>query len=159
MSVTFHQEKLSAVKAEAEPLLRRHWEEIAMDRDVVPLDPNWALYGQLEADGMLSITTARDPRIEVRGKDGALIGYVCYIVAPALHYQSLVVADCDIFWLAPEYRGRMLGARLIAESEKPLPAMGANKVVNKVKLTHDAGSMFERLGYKAIERVYTKLLV
>ncbi|MCG5241398.1 GNAT family N-acetyltransferase [Azospirillum doebereinerae] len=151
MPLTFQTEALADVRDEAAPLLRRHWQEIALDRETVPLDPNWDAYAQIEAAGLMHITTARD-------ETGALVGYSAYFIAPNLHYQSLVVAETDIFWLAPEHRQGLAGARLIKAAEAALAARGVNKVVSKVKMHFDTGPLFERLGYRAIERIYAKRL-
>lgn len=148
--ITHQVELLADVKGEAVPLLRRHWEEIALNKDVVPLDPDWDMYLRMEAAGFFHATTAR--------LDGALVGYAAYFLSRNLHYRSLFVAESDIFWLAPEHRQGMAGVRLLQAAERHLAAIGVNKVVNKVKLHHDVGAVFERLGYAPIERVYAKLL-
>ena len=149
--MTYQTERLDDWRVEAEPLLARHWREIALDQDVVPLDPDWPAYAQIEAAGMLHITTAR--------LEGALVGYVVYFLAPNLHYRSLKVAEADVFWLAPECRKGTAGIRLLKAAERNLKPLGVNKIVNKVKLHFDAGPVFERLGYTAIERVYAKTMV
>lgn len=149
--LTFQTERLAAVREEAAPLLRRHWEEVALDQDTVPLDPDWEAYGRIEASDMLHITTARD-------QAGRLVGYSAYFLVPNLHYRSLCVAETDIFWLAPEYRKGTAGMRLLRAAEEHLKARGINKIVSKVKLHRDTGPLFERLGYTAIERIYAKKL-
>lgn len=149
--LTFQTERLSDVRDEAAPLLRRHWEEIALDREMVLLDPNWDAYARIEAAGLMHITTARD-------EAGALVGYSAYFVMPNLHYRSLMVAETDIFWLAPEHRRGTAGLRLIRAAEAELKALGVNKIVSKVKIHFDTGPLFERLGYRAIERIYAKTL-
>ncbi len=96
--LAFQIEKLGDVREEAEPLLRRHWEEIAVERDTVPLDPDWDTYARVDAAGM----------------------------------------------------------RLLRVAEEHLRARGVNRIVSKVKLHFDTGPLFERLGYRAIERIYIK---
>jgi GNAT superfamily N-acetyltransferase len=146
--ITFHDERFEDVIDEAMPLLRRHWEEIALNKDTVPLDPDIERYKQISSIGMLHITTARD--------GGDLIGYAAYFIMPNLHYRSVIVGETDIFWLAPEYRKGMVGARLLKTAETHLINKGVNTVVSKVKISHDVGALFERLGYTAIERIYMK---
>ena len=48
----------------------------------------------------------------VRDGDRA-VGYAGYIVAPHLHYRQYGYATSDVIYLAPEYRGRMVGRRLL----------------------------------------------
>ena len=148
--LTFQTERLANVRAEAEPLLLRHWEEVALNKDVVRLDPDWDAYAKVEALGMLCVTTARH--------DGKLIGYVSDVLSPNLHYRSLKTAANDLFWLAPEHRKGGLGLRLLLASEGFAREMGANQFVKRVKLHLDFGPVLERLGYVPIERVYSKLV-
>ncbi len=148
--ITFQEQTLAEVRDEMEPLLVRHWEEIALHRDRIKLDIDWPTYHKLDAARMLNITTARD--------DGALIGYVCYVLVRNPHYKSQYVADCDIFWLDPDRRRGTLGMKLIRESERFVIARGVNQIVTRTKLHHDLGPLLERLGYEPIERVYTKLV-
>ena len=147
-TLDFHHETFSEAIEEARPLLVEHWREIAQDRDTVPLEPDWHTYRLLERAGLLDITTARD--------HGRLVGYACYIVAPNLHYQSLTVAEADIFFLRPEYRQGWTGFRLLQAAERHLVAAGASRILNRFKTDHDLGPLFRRLGYRPIEHVYAK---
>jgi GNAT superfamily N-acetyltransferase len=148
--ITFQREALRDVRAEVEPLLVRHWHEIALNKDTVPLDPNWDMYFRAEDAGHVCAITARC--------DGELVGYVNYIIVPNLHYRSLLVADGDIFWLAPEHRKGLIGMKMLRHAEVVLLRLGVNKIVNKVKLHFDIGVLFERMGYTPIERIYAKKL-
>jgi hypothetical protein len=91
---TLAQERLSEIRHEAMPLLLRHWGEIALNQATTPLDPDWEAYRRLEDAGVLHVTTLR--------VDGELIGYVSFLVAPNLHYRTVVVATDDVFFLLPE---------------------------------------------------------
>ncbi len=154
-NITFQKERLSDVRDEVYPLLLQHWEEIALNKDDVPLDPDWEMYKCIEEAGILSVTTAR--------KDGRIIGYFAYMIVPNLHYKSLRVAEGDIFYVDKEYRRKLRFAiRLLAESEKNLIAAGVNKIVNKTKEHFknargvDAGALFRYAGYDKIENLYAK---
>jgi len=150
--VTYLCERWSdALRDEALPLLRRHWEEVALDQDTVPLDPNWQAYAELDRIGLLAITTARI--------DGALVGYVSHFIVPNFHYMSLKVADNDIFWLAPEHRQSRIGITLLREAERNLRALGCNKILMKEKVHIPLGRLFEFLGYREIERLHAKTLI
>lgn len=150
--LTFHVERLSDVRAEAEPLLKRHWEEIALNKDKVPLDPDWPVYAELEKAGFLLITTARNER-------GELNGYVADVLHGALHYRSQRVAENDIFWLAPERRGGLEGFRLLRAADANAVSSGANKFVKHVKIhSPGPGKLLERMGYVATDIIYAKVL-
>jgi len=148
--LTFQQERFSDAIDEAQPLLVDHWHEIALDKDTVPLEPDWEKYRRLEQAGLLNVTTARD--------DGRLVGYACYIVAPSLHYRSLSVADSDVFFLSREHRRGAAGLGLLRAAEDHLVAAGVGRIVNRVKIHHDVGPLFVRLGFRPIEHVYSKRL-
>jgi len=141
-------EQFSQVIEEAKPLLYRHWEEIALDRDRVPLEPDWARYASLEAMGALSVVTMR--------QNGRLVGYSCMVVQPGLHYRSCLEARMDIFWLAPEVRGRMGGVRLFRAVEKELQRRGVKRIYAGSKLHKDVSVLFQKLGYMPVERWFSK---
>ena len=144
----FQVERIADIHEEAGPLLLEHWEEIAVDKDSVPLDPDWPTYFNLDSAGAVHCVTARD--------GGKLIGYAVYFVIPSLHYRGLLVADSDIFWLSPEHRKGLTGVRLLKFAEETLVLRGVNRIVNKVKIKHDVGAIFERMGYEPFERLYMK---
>jgi GNAT superfamily N-acetyltransferase len=142
-----------ALRDEAFPLLRRHWEEVALDQDTVPLDPDWAAYRFLDDRNMLVITTARIRR------NLQLIGYVSHFIVPNLHYRSLKVADCDIFWLDPDHRNSRIGLELLRTAEHFVREVGCNKITMKEKIHIPLGQLFKFLGYREIERLHAKTLI
>lgn len=146
--LTYARESLRDIKDEVAPLLDAHWREIALDQDTVNLDPLWESYEVIENVGAFVCVTARD--------DGLLVGYAAYIVARHLHYQQMVVAENDVFFLHPGYRKGLAGPKMFKAAEKILADLGVHKIVNKVKLHHDVGAVFERMGYRPIERIYVK---
>lgn len=150
MVLTFQRERLADVRFEVEPLLLRHWDEIALNKDKVPLDPDWDGYLKVEEAGLICAITAR--------QDGVLVGYVNYFITRNLHYRSLLIADGDIFWMAPECRKGTAGLRMLRYAEGVLKELGVNKIINKVKLHFDIGVLFEHMGYKPIERIYAKMI-
>ena len=147
----FSEETLSQCLDEARPLLVDHWENIALNKDTIPLNPLWNIYEKLEETGNLKIITAR--------QDEKLVGYAAYVISPSLHYSSQIIADADVFWLDPNYRKGMAGMRLFKHAEKVLRSYGVTRILNKVKIHFDVGKVFERMGYDPIERVYSKSLV
>jgi GNAT superfamily N-acetyltransferase len=147
----FSEETLSQCLDEARPLLVDHWENIALNKDTIPLNPLWNIYEKLEETGNLKIITAR--------QDEKLVGYAAYVISPSLHDSSEIIADADVFWLDPNHRKGMAGMRLFKHAEKVLKSYGVTRILNKVKIHFDVGKVFERMGYDPIERVYSKSLV
>jgi GNAT superfamily N-acetyltransferase len=150
--VSFQVESLSdLLGGEIEPLWQRHWEELALDREVVPLDPDYQRYRELDAQGALSTVTMR--------QNGRLVGYSIMLVAAGLHYKSTLEAQMDIFWIMPEARGRFGGVRLFKAVERELRRRGVKRIYAGSKLHNDSSRLFVALGYTPIEAWFSKMLI
>lgn len=148
--ITLQTEPYEQCRAEIDAHLLAHWLEIALDRDAVPLDKDDASYQQLANDGALHIVTVR--------RDGLLVGYIAGLVKPHLHYKSTLHAFTDVFWLHPDCRKGMTGVKLFREYERTLKARGVVKAFIASKVFLDMSPIFERLGWRRTEVVYSKLL-
>ena len=149
--ITFKVEKWRELYPELSLLLPKHWEEIAISHKEVPLDVDYDKYAELCDTGILHILTARD--------DTKLIGYHVAMICGHIHYKSTLHGITDVYYVLPEYRGRMVGVRLFKEVELSMRERGVVKLYTGTKIHHDMGRLFERLGYHETERLYTKLLV
>lgn len=149
--LTFSIEKWEECQPEITQLCVRHWEEIALNKDCIPLAPDWDRYQLLANAGMIESAVARD-------EGGRLVGYQVYIVMPHMHYKTSLTAMSDILFLAPEYRKGMTGIRLMKRAEDRLIERGVQRVIQNVKLHSDWGLILERMKYKPFERLYAKLL-
>lgn len=133
-------------------LVQQHWEEIALDRSVIPLDVDWDRKLHLEATGAWKVFTAR------RGLD--LLGYISfYIHESAINYRTTRYIHDDVFWLCPSERRGLTGYRLLQKSIAALPK--PSKLQMKVKLGFEngrVGKLLERLGLRPIETVYSAYL-
>ncbi|RZI60692.1 MAG: GNAT family N-acetyltransferase [Pseudomonas sp.] len=143
-------ERWRDLKAEMLPLLTRHWREIALNHADVPLDIDHDQYDALDESGALHILTVR--------QEGKLIGYHVAIVSGHLHYKSTLHGITDVYWIAPERRHGVTGMRMFQAVERELKAIGVRKLFTATKLHLDQGPLFERLGYKPVERLYAKIL-
>jgi hypothetical protein len=148
-------EKAESVIADIEPLLLKHWEEVALHREQVPLAPDLERYRRADAAGSLVVVSARD--------HGMLIGYSVFLLYNHLHYE-LLVATNDVLFLDREYRsGTTTGLRLIAESEAALErariARGARqlKTTWHIKPKNDWSPILLRKGYEQEEIILGKL--
>ena len=153
--LTYQWEPFRNFAKELPPLFKRHWREIALNQDKVPLDPDWQRYFDFDLAGVLQCLTVRS--------NGTLVGYVFLLVYPHLHYASTLFAVTDIFWLDPLYRRGMAGYRMLKEVEKRLQEAGVNVIYANAKLHFEAergtiGKLFERLGYSPTETLYSKYL-
>jgi len=126
-----------------------HYDELCVTKDF-PLAPDYEAYGRLYNAGMLKCITARD-------EDG-LVGYVIFIVQPHLHYMTCKTAFEDIYYLKKEHRLGRTGIRLFQFAEEALRADGVNRVIFHTKVHLDNSRLFEYLGYKHTDKLYTKIL-
>lgn len=148
--LTYQQEFLFQVKDEAQELIELHWEEIALNKGAIKLNPDWDAYASLEEAGKLSIFTVRS--------SGKLVGYFVVFVGTNLHYKDHLFAVNDILFLRKEYRRGMCGAKLIKFAEKSLAEDGVSVLNINTKIHQPFDGLLERLGFNPIERVYSKLL-
>jgi GNAT superfamily N-acetyltransferase len=147
---SFQRERLFDVADDVEGLLQLHYDEVALHRDAVPLDPNWARYAMTEEAGQLAIFTARDA--------GRVVGYSVFFVSPHMHYDSTLTAVNDVLFLHPAYRKGACGIRLIKFSEQELKAQGVKRVLWHIKFNKDFSAILHRLGYADEEKIVGKML-
>lgn len=146
----YQTEPWRSFKGEARELFVRHWREVALNHADVPLDIDHARYDALADVGGLHVLTVR--------RDGLLIGYHVAIVSGHLHYASTLHGITDVYWIAPECRHGITAMRLFQAVERELKKLGVRKLFTATKLHMDQGPLFERLGYKPVERLYAKLI-
>lgn len=135
---------------ELTPMLEQHWEEVAVNKDRVPLDINYDGYVKLYNSGILKLFTVRN---EVE-----LIGYYATMLVNHFHYKSTLFAMNDVVYVKPEYRGKLAGYKLLKFAEDKLKEYGVDVVSVHIKLTHDFSPMMERMGYQTVEKICTKYI-
>lgn len=150
MPLDFQIEKLSQALPEMERLFAIHWNEVANDKDKIPLDMWIEQYQQLENWGQLHIITVRNTK--------ELVGYHWSIIRPHLHYKHSLTAYTDGYYLHPAYRKGRNGVNLFKFAEKSLKEKGVKKMYTASKVNHDKSAIFESLGWTLAEKVYTKYI-
>lgn len=150
LKITYQQEFLATVEDEVKPLLNSHWEEIALNKDKIKLNPDWEAYEALEHQGKLKIFTARD--------DGQLVGYFVVIVGTNLHYKDHLFASNDIIYLSPNHRKGFTGIKLVKFAEKCLKDDGVSVLTINTKVHQPFDKLMDFLKFRKIERVYSKYL-
>ena len=151
MTPIYAREKFCDVIEEAKPLLEQHWLELARNRDLITLDPDYGRYARLEELGVLKVYTVRDHR--------ALIGYAAYLVSPHLHYKRDLFALCDILWVRPDCRRGRVGINLLRFVENCLREDGVSVMHTTGKEAHPAlAVVLKHLGHTHIEFGYAKVL-
>lgn len=148
--IKYQQESLVTVKEEARPLLEKHWEEIALNKDKIKLNPDWDIYADLEDAGILKIFTARS--------EGKLVGYFVALVKSHIHYRDHLFAQNDILFLDKDYRKGFTGPKLIKFAERCLKEDGVSVVLVNSQKHKPFDVLLKWLGYRHIENIYSKVL-
>jgi hypothetical protein len=134
---------------ELKKVLPEHYDELCVTKDF-PLMPDYEAYGRLHIAGMLRCITVREGE--------QLIGYAIFIVQPHLHYRSCKTAFEDIYFLKKEERKGRVGIRLFQFVEGVLKDEGVDRIIMHTKIHMDNSRLFEYLGYKLTDKLYTKIL-
>ncbi|HEY1858646.1 hypothetical protein [Acidocella sp.] len=104
-----------------EELVRQEWQEVAVEREKMPLDLDWDQYQDMENSGLFRCCVAW------RGKK--LVGFNSFVTVKGhAHYRSTPHAMNDAIYVMPEERG-VTGLRLILWAEKALREMLAPRAV------------------------------
>lgn len=144
--------RISAVESIpiARPLLAEHWEEVALNKDLMVLDPNEAAYGLLESAGVLFALGAFD------GPD--LVGYSATMVQQHLHYKHLRYAVNDVLFVGKQHRNGRLGVRLMRETERVAKERGAQLMLWHAKPDTALEGILPRMGYVVQDVIFSKAL-
>lgn len=132
---------------EIKPILPLHWEELALNKDRVPLQPQWHVYDARNARGELLLVTLRE--------DGRIIGYFIGFIAPGLHYETCLTCHLDIFYVHPEHRGKFGGIRLLRAVKNELKRRGVQRWFMGSKTHADASRLFEAMRFEKVETTYS----
>lgn len=152
--LTIQHEPYHTFIADAEPLLPKHWQELALYQDDIPLQPDLAFYKRAAFAGMCHVWTVRQK------SDNALVGYAVYFIKAHHHYAGHKWAISDIFWLHPDYRRGGYGKELFATVERDLKELGVAVMHSTLKTEHPAAAfVLEALGHKKVEVGYSKKLL
>lgn len=148
--ITAHVESFVANIEELKEVIPLHYEELAMNKDKVPLSPRWGVYAAQEAIGELFFVALRD--------QGKLAGYFIGFVSPGLHYSTCLTCIQDIFYVKPDERGAAAGNILFEFVERELKRRGVKRLIANSKNHFPAAWLFDRRGYEPIETIHSKWL-
>lgn len=114
--ITAQIEPLEPCLAELLALWPRHWEELALFKDRMPLRPQIQEYIARNQSGMLFLATIR--------WDGKMVGYFLCQTAYGFHYGETATGTADIYYIIPEVRERGLFLPLYRCVERELKRRG-----------------------------------
>ncbi len=133
-----------------EYLFEDHWQEVAKNKKVMVLKPDYDKYRFLEESGIM--------RTLVAYEDDVVIGYSVNFIQPHLHYSDLISCYNDIVFLSKEKRNSPVGLKLLRATEKAAKEWGADMMLWHVKEGTSIDSILPRLGYGVQDIVYSKTL-
>jgi hypothetical protein len=134
---------------ELKQIIPMHYEELALNKDKVPLSPQWDIYKARDALGEVIFVVMREK--------GEMIGYFIGFIAPGLHYSTCLTCIMDIFYIRPDKRGAALpGIRLFRAVEDELKRRGVDRWFVGSKTKADASALFEFLKFEKVETFYSK---
>lgn len=148
--ITVMPESFEQMLPELLPILPLHYEELALNKDKVPLSPQYNIYIDREREGQLLFMVMREA--------GEMIGYFIGFISPGLHYSTCLTCNMDIFYIHPDKRGHRYGKALFEAVEGELVRRGVDRWFVGSKCHKDASWLFERLGFDRVEVYYSKWL-
>lgn len=147
---TYQREHLHGqLEEELASLLQAHWEEIARNKQINVLDPDYDRYYEAQNMDKLRIYTARE--------EGVLIGYAVFFINNNAHYQDSIQAVNDVIYIDPNQRG-FASIRLLQFAEQQLLEDNVDIIHMHMKIEHDHPKLFKFLGYEDAEIVREKVI-
>lgn len=144
----YAEESISDTWDEMLPLMKRHYEELAMFGDA-PFNVDKGAYTAPDAAGWLRFYTMR--------AGGELRGYSTFIVAPHHHYHGKRVATQDVIYIAPEVRGAGHGLAFIEWCDGQIIGRdNVDAIIRHSLLAHNFGPLLERVNYVPTQVAYVR---
>ena len=141
---------LDEFKVLAEPLFEEHYEEIARNKQVMKLKPNWPMYESVDKNGFLFIYLAMQGDV--------CIGYSMNIIMHHFHYADLRVTQNDVLFIKKEFRGGRIGLRLMKVTEDYAKSLGCKVMLWHAKEDTTLAALLPRLKYGVQDIIFSKEL-
>lgn len=151
-------------------LFKAHYDEIARNKRVMQLRPDWQRYLALEEAGTLLClgafigvgthepTCDPDEDCSCGAAPGVLVGYSVTFIAKHLHYSGLTYAQNDVLFVSQEHRKSRVGLELIYATEQAASAAGARLITWHAKQNTALERVLQHLHYGVHEVVFAKEL-
>lgn len=134
----------------ADKLLAEHWDEVALNKHIMVLDPDIDAYLAMRDSGFLLCVAAYDK--------GELVGYSINILKHHPHYKQLTVVQNDLLFVTKAYRKSGVGVRLIRETESKAKKLGVQMVLWHAKQHSTLDQLLLSKGYQVQDIIYSKEL-
>lgn len=141
---------LGKIIDEGQSIFKEHYEEIATNKELMKLDPDYEVYASLDKNGKIFILGAF--------QDGQLVGYSLNIMYQHLHYSGLKICTNDILFIQKKHRKGGQGAELILKTEEEAKARGVKIMMWPVNKGSKLDSLMKLKNYKPHNIIYSKEL-
>ena len=146
--IAFKTENFTRVQPEYAAFVHRYWDNSLENKDEEPLDFDWDVFLKMDADRLLHLTVGRD--------EGMMVAAALYMIMMDPKHRKRRLASCDTFAVARAYRNSGIGKQLYTAAEKALRTLGVNEIRNGYREVYHTKPLFEKLGFRLIERTYSK---
>lgn len=150
MTITFKNITVTEAERALMALFASHYEELATNKRLMKLAPEWDTYYRMEEAGKLLVIVAYE--------DTKPIGYSVNFLANNLHYRELSMCQNDILFIDPEYRKGRLGYNLIKETERQARELGCRFMLWHAKRDTTLEQLMPRMDYKVQDIIFSKEL-
>lgn len=151
--IKYQVESFDQVEQEIKPLLEEHYQEVAMYKDRIELNPNYELYRHMDQTGDIIIFTARD-----QDANDALVGYCVTFIQRHPHYSDHLYGVNDIIFVADPYRHTEVAPEMIHQLERKLQEEGVSVMTFHMKTYKPFRTLMESLGFEEFETLYSKYI-
>ena len=124
------------------------YDEVDQRRELFEFDPDIESYDKLNKSGMIRFYTMRE--------ECELVGFMIFIIQPALHIKGVFNASSDVMYIRKEHRG--LGKTLLELVQEDLKEQGVKWFTFGVKSWLDDGKLGKAIGCKLYENIYQREL-
>ena len=129
---------------------REHYEEIALNKDVMVFNPDVTRFQSIEDQGFLLSVGAY--------YGGTLVGYTINIIGAHLHYADLICAFNDMLYVHPSYRNSGVGVALIQETKRLAKERGVQFMTWHAKEDTPLAALLPKLGCQVQDIVFSEVL-
>ncbi len=139
---------LADIEGRTDSLFQEHYEEIARNKGIMVLKPNWPQYYAVEEAGALFVHVA------IQADE--IIGYSVNFVQHHFHYADMKYCQNDVLFVKNELRGGRVGLRLMKATENHAKSLGCKLMLWHCKPDTPLNEILPRLNYGVQDVIYSK---
>ena len=125
------------------------WDEVDQRGSMMTLDPDYALYEQLEALDRWFFYS-----LEYKGK----LSFYSFFIQPSFHVKGTKQLSADFIYVDPKHRGQGIAEILLMASEDTAKKEGVNLLSIGLKDFDKHDKLVEKMGYTHYENTYQRII-